>query len=313
MFAGRFGMERSLAVAMPLFVVYFLMLASMPKWPWLFFGSWIVLTLFKMFFWPAYHGEISKFGDKKNRGTEISWLFAINRGAGVLGPMIGGIVITVFGFPVLFVIAAGLALLASFPLLRTKERFRPMRMNYFEPWKILNRHSEMRVRWGMMGWVSHLVSTVYWPILMFFTLGAANIIGFIASANVLVMTMLGFVVGEVSDRMSRQKVLRLHLPFMVLGFLLRPLATTPLRVLLTDTLAKASFIGVHLPMWYRLYKRAERIGPLKYVTALEMILCVYKALGAMALIFVFSMTTPYVGLSIAFIIGAFFVSFFAFI
>ncbi|KKT92926.1 MAG: hypothetical protein A3I08_01605 [Candidatus Andersenbacteria bacterium RIFCSPLOWO2_02_FULL_46_11] len=310
---GRFGLERSLAISMPLFVVYFLTLAAIPTLPGLFYVSWILLALFKTFYWPAYHAEISKFGDKGNLGTEISWLMAINSGIGVLGPLIGGLVVTMFGFPVLFVIAAGLALFAGFPLLKTKERFNPVTLKYNKPWQILNQDGQRMVRWGMAGWGADLVYLVFWPIMMFTVLGTAGTLGLISSINAMIMTGLGFFVGEASDRMSRRKILRFHLPFMAIGYLLGPLAGGALRVFLTDTLMKASYVGVQLPMWHRLYRRARRVDPLLYATVLEMLICIYKILIALTLVAVFSMTTPTIGLGVTFIIAAVMSLFFVFI
>ena len=310
---GRFGLERSLAISMPLFVVYFLTLAAIPTLPGLFYVSWILLALFKTFYWPAYHAEISKFGDKGNLGTEISWLMAINSGIGVLGPLIGGLVVTMFGFPVLFVIAAGLALFAGFPLLKTKERFNPVTLKYNKPWQILNQDGQRMVRWGMAGLGADLVYLVFWPIMMFTVLGTAGTLGLISSINAMIMTGLGFFVGEASDRMSRRKILRFHLPFMAIGYLLGPLAGGALRVFLTDTLMKASYVGVQLPMWHRLYRRARRVDPLLYATVLEMLICIYKILIALTLVAVFSMTTPTIGLGVTFIIAAVMSLFFVFI
>ena len=310
---GRFGMERSLAISMPLFVIYFLTLAAVPTFPGLFYISWILLSLFKTFYWPAYHAEISKFGDKGNLGTEISWLMAINSGIGVIGPLIGGFVVMMLGFPVLFVMAASLALFAGFPLLRTKERFNPAKIKYKKPWQILNEDGQRMVRWGMAGWGADLVYLVFWPIAMFTVLGTAGSLGLISSMNALIMTVFGFVIGEASDRMSRRKILRFHLPFMAIGYLLGPLAGGALRVFLTDMLMKASYVGVQLPMWHRLYRRGKQVNPLLYATVLEMLICIFKALVALTLVVVFSMTTPVVGLGITFIIAAVMSLFFVFI
>ena len=311
--AGRFGMERSLAVSMPLFVVYFLTLATIPTFPGLFYMAWILLSLFKTFYWPAYHAEISKFGDQRNLGTEISWLMAINSGVGVFGPLIGGVVVTIFGFPVLFVMAACLALVAGFPLLRTKERLKPVKIKYATPWKLLSQDSLRMVRWGMAGWAADLVYLVFWPIMMFTVLGTASSLGLVSSLNALVMTAIGFVVGEASDRMARRKILRFHLPFMVIGYLLGPLAGGAMRVFLTDTLMKVSYVGVQLPMWYRLYQRGGRVGPLLYATVLEMLICIFKALCALVLVIIFSTTAPAAGLGIAFVMAAVMSLFFVFI
>lgn len=304
MFAGKFGLERSLAVSMPLFVIYFLMLASVPKMPGLFYIAWIVLAIFKTFFWPAYHAEIGKFSDKRNRGTEISWFYAVSRGAGVLGPVIGGFVIAIFGFSVLFVAAAGLSLFAVVPLLRTKEKFKPRDIKYGDPWKLILRRREVTLRWGMIGWGSHFVNTVYWPIFMFIVLGTTNLLGILVSLNVLVMTFLGFLVGEMSDRLSSKKVLRLHLPFYALGCLLRPLALSPIGILLTDMLAKAAFVGVHIPMWHRLYSKGGDKAPLNYTTALEMMVCIYKVMAALIVAGIFMVTVPYTGFVAVFVLAA---------
>lgn len=312
-FGGRFGMERSLAISTPLFVIYFLTLAAIPAVPGLFYVAWILLSLFKTFYWPAYHGEISRFGDRKNLGTEISWLMAIGNGMSVLGPLIGGVVVMLFGFPVLFVAAAGLALVAGIPLLRTKERFHPVKIKYSRPWQILGQDKERMVRWGMAGWAADLVYLVFWPITMFMTLGTAGWLGLLSSINALIMTGLGFVVGEASDRLPRRKVLWFHLPFMAIGFLLGPLATTFGRVFLTDTLMRASYTGVQLPMWHRLYRRSERVGSLLYATVLEMLIAIFKAMGALVLVGVFSVTTPAVGLGVTFVLAAVMSLFYAFL
>lgn len=118
------------------------------------------------------------------------------------------------------------------------------------------------------------------------------------------MTLLGFFIGEVSDRFSRRQIIRIHIPFMVLGFLFRPLAGTPLRVLLTDTLSKAALIGVRIPMWYRLYRQGRQAGALRYVVALEMVLAVSKAVVAFIMVGVFAVLLPYAGFTVGWAIAA---------
>ena len=306
MFAARFGLERSLAVAMPLFVTYFLTLAAMSGRPGLFWIAWILLTLFKIFYWPAYHTEMIKYGDSRNRGTELSWVFALTEGVGVLGPMTGGLVVTFLGFPVLFVLAAALALFAVVPLLRTKERYRAEGLKYYEPWLLMVSRRFRPALITMVGWGENLVDLVFWPVFMFIIVGGADVLGYIATVNILFMTLFGFFVGEISDRFSRQKILRVHLPFMALGYLLRPLATTPLRVLLTDSLAKTALIGIRIPQMYRLYVKGREAGALRYVLAMEMTLSISKCLLALTLGGVFLWLTPSAGFAVAFTVAAVF-------
>ncbi len=303
-FVGRFGSERSLSLAMPLFVIYFLTLASLPWLPGLFWVAWILLTLFKLFYWPAYHTEVCLFSEANNQGTELSWLYALSRGAGVLGPLAGGLIAAHFGFPVLFVAAACLALLAVFPLLRTKEDYRRLKFNYGTPWRIIASPRHRKMVLTMIGWGENLIDMVLWPIFMFIILGGAARLGLVASLNVLVMMLVGFFVGEISDRFSRKNIIRMHMPFMILGYLFRPVSSTPLRVLLTDTLSKTAFIGIRIPMWYRLYKQGRQVGALQYVVALEMALAVSKGVVALVLVAVFATVLPFTGFTIAWLLAA---------
>jgi hypothetical protein len=91
---------------------------------------------------------------------------------------------------------------------------------------------------------------------------------------------------------------------MVLGYLLRPLATTPLRVLLTDSLAKAALIGVRIPQMYRLYVRGREAGPLRQVLAMEMTLSISKCLLALALGGVFLVFAPSAAFAVTFMVAA---------
>lgn len=303
-FAGRYGLERSLSWSMPLFVVYFVTLAAIPFLPGLFWLTWVLLTLFKIFYWPAYHAEVCKYSDENNRGTELSWLFAFTQGVGVLGPVAGGLIAAYFGFSVLFVAAASLALLAVFPLLRTRERYRRQTYDYLSPWRIIVSRRHRGMVWTMLGWGENLIDLVFWPVFMFIILGGAAQLGLVASLNIVVMILLGFLVGEISDRFSYQKVLRWHIPFMVLGYLWRPLAGTWLRVFLTDALSKAAFIGVRIPMWHRLYRQGRQAGALSYVVALEIVLSISKAATAWVLAGVFAVALPQAGFTVAWLTAA---------
>lgn len=303
-FAYRFGLERSLSLAMPMFVVYFLMLAALPRAPELFWMAWVLLTVFKILYWPAAHAIIVRYGDRKNQGTELSWFFGLTYGVGIMGPLLGGIVATWFGFPVLFVIAAVTALFASFPLMKTRERYRPQDFPYAEAWRMMRAQKFRRLGWSMGGWIENLVDLVYWPIFMFIILGGADKLGFISSFNVFLMALLGFIIGEVSDRLPSRRILRLHLPFMFIGYLMRPIIFSPISVLLTDALGRAAYIGVRLPMWHFLYPRAKREGPLRYMVMIEMQLAVAKAVAAGGLAMVFWISSVYTGFIVAYLLAA---------
>ena len=102
----------------------------------------------------------------------------------------------------------------------------------------------------------------------------------------------------------RRRILRILIPFLALSYLFRPLVNSPIRGLLTDVFGRMSYIGVNIPMLYRLYTQSTRFGTLRYTIAFEMVLCIAKATTAWVLVFVFASVAPGAGFIIAFSMAA---------
>lgn len=305
-FAARFGFERSISVSLPFFVAYFLVLASVPYDHRLIWLAIPLLTLHKIFYWPAFHANFAKLGESSNRGTELSWMRVLQYGVGVLGPLFGGIVAAKFGFSTLFVITSGLILLSSVPLLKTRERYRPTFFGYSDPWKIIKARAYRNMTKAMAGMGENYIDMVFWPIFLFTVLGSTERLGVLSTMTIAIMTVMSFLIGEMSDRWPRSSVIRLHVPFMILGYGFRMFVATPVSAFLTDTLGRMAFAGVNLPMVHKLYAQANTTSIVRYMVAFEMVLSIAKAATGFILALVFLFTLPYTGFVIAFALAGLF-------
>lgn len=303
-FAARFGLERSLVTSLPFFIFYFLSLAAIPNMRGLVWLSIVLLTLHKIFYWPAFHAMMAEFGDGRNRGTELSWMSFIRYGVGVLGPFIGGAIAEFLGFPSLFIFASLLVLASSAPLLRRPDQYTQSSFPYKSPWKIITAPKYRNTTIAMLGWGENLIDMVYWPLFLFLVLGGTEKLGIYFSIALAVMTGIGFFIGDFTERYSRQRIVRAYLPFMVLGYLFRPLALGHMRVVLTDTLSRLSFAGVMIPMMYELYGQAKRGGSLRVGVALEILIAITKAITAFVLAVLFFTLAPYPAFIAAFLLAA---------
>jgi len=303
-FAARFGLERSLALSTPMFVLYFVALALIPEYPSFFWVALILLTTHKIFYWPAYHADFAKFSDGKNRGTELSWLTLIIYGTGILGPLLGGVIAAKFGFPVLFVFTGCTVLIAGIPMLRTTERFKITSFPYASAWRILRAKQHRGMAVAMLGMGEELVHLIIWPIFLFIALDSVEQLGFVTSFAVAVMTVWGFIVGELSDRAPKSNSLQRSVPWLVGGNISRVLAITFLPALIIDTFVRIATVKVRTPMLMKLYGEAKRVGPLRYSVAFETALAVAKAVTAWIFVGIFLATTPATGFIIVFWIGA---------
>lgn len=288
MFAARFGYERSLTVSAPIFVVYFLLLTQLPQHPSYFWLAVVVLTAFKSLYWPAYHANFAQFTDAKNQGTEQSWVHFVQYGVGILGPILGGIVATLYGFPALFLVAAASVALAGLSLLRTREAYDVVSYRYGDAWRLMKRRRHRSMVVGMVGWGENLIFLAIWPVYMFTVLQQVETVGLFASISAAIATLFGFVAGEMSDRISPRRLLRYVAPIMSLSYIWRIFAFGPARVLIGDVLARTTVVGVDVPFVARLYSEGRRAGVLTYAVAFEMALSITKALVAILLIGLFA-------------------------
>ncbi len=303
-FAARFGLERSLVLSTPIFIVYFVTLALLPGRPELFWLAIVLLTLHKIFYWPAFYTVMARYGDGGNRGTELSWMFFLNYGIGVLGPLAGGLVVVTYGFPALFVAAAIVVTAASLALLKTTERDGQQDIEYSAPWKIIFNSRHWRMVVATLGQGEYLVHQFFWPLFMFIILGNAGKLGFVAALSAIPMVLVAFVVGEASDVHTPRRVLRWSTPFLSLAHILSPLATTSLRVLLGGGYRMMASSAVNISFLTKLYGDGKRLGPLKYLTAFEIVLAVSKAIVGWLLVLIFMSVAPYAGFAAAFFLAA---------
>lgn len=302
--AARFGLEKSLVLSLPIMVVYFIVLAAIPQASWLVWAAIVLLTAHKIFYWPAYHALFAKFSNSHNRGTELSWMRLLREGVGILGPLTGGIIATVFSFSTLFIFTAALVLMSAIPLLKTKESYRASNFTYGDTWRLILSRRYRNMTLAMAGMGENLIDMVFWPVFLFIILGSTETLGIVSSVNIAIMTFIGFFIGEMSDHLPRKYVLRLHLPFLVISYLLRPLAGTRAQGFLTETLSRVAYGGVNLPMTYRLYSEAQTTSIIRYTVAFELVLAIAKALTALLLVVIFSSTLPYTGFVMTFTLAA---------
>ncbi len=292
-FASRFGLERSIVTSLPCFVLYFVALSLLPQAPFAIFGSLIFLTLHKVLYWPAYYTIFARFSDADNRGTELSWLGVFQYGAGIGGPAIGALIASTWGFPTLFLLAGALVLLSGIPLMRMRHVYRITDFSYASPWKMLKRVEYRKTFISTLGWGENLIDVLFWPLFLFITWGSLGSLGVYLSISLLIMTLVSFLIGDKAEKVSKERLVRTYIPFMMIGYLLRMVAFTPLRIVFTDSLARVSLTGVMIPMMYKVYSQAKGTRSLEFAVAFELVLAISKAITALIIAFLFMFLPVY--------------------
>jgi MFS family permease len=221
--------------------------------------AWLfVASLAEAFYWPVYHAAVAVLSGR-SRGRELGIRTAAGAVAGVVGPLLGGVLLQRYGAAVDFGLAALLTLLSVLPLLALPpiEAGAPPRAA--ETLRGLDR-SALLV-FSADGWMTACLGMA-WPMALFTILGSAyDAFGLANAAAGLAGAVGGLACGRAIDRGGRGRYLLIVCGALALVFALRSAASwAPTLGVLAHTLGAVT-AGLYAPLLMSVvYDRAKDSG-----------------------------------------------------
>lgn len=205
----RIGLRNGLIVGTSIEACGFLFLANVHSvGPWLV-AYVIIAACGTAFYWTCYHACVARLGDEEHRGAQVSAREAIFALTGIIGPLFGGFVLTLFGPFYAFAAAALVNSLAIVPL------FAVPKMEIL-PELTIKRDTKL-FAFGMSfsdGLVA-LAVNFGWRIVLFKTLGENfNAYGGAIAAAGLGGAIMGIGVGRMIDLGHHKRSVQIGLAFM---------------------------------------------------------------------------------------------------
>ncbi|MBU1039045.1 MFS transporter [Patescibacteria group bacterium] len=286
--ANRFGYETSIALSTVSQAIYLLTL-FLSAWSW----WWLVITVVayagqKSLYWPAYHADFAHNSDSAEQGKELSGLSVCIALVYVLGPLLAGLLLTFFSWLWLFIIGSFILLLSNWPLLRTKEIFKPTDFSYWDTYKQVFGRQNWRRLLAYIGFGEELIVMVLWPVFIAVVLVNYAEIGAVVAASTLVMALVTLYIGKLSDEQDAGKVLRLSVLVYFLSWLGRLATRLPFSVFVVDAWSRVSKNAVIIPLMSITYRRSKLTSVMAGGVFFEMSLSVGKIVAALILLAIFS-------------------------
>jgi len=281
-------------------IVYFLTLSQIPNHKELIILSIFLVTAYKILFWPAYHADFAHYSKSGYRGREMSMLSFVSTISTIIGPIIGGLILSGFGFEILYIIVSIISLVSIIPLFTTKEKFQPHTFSYkkafqriFSPYDHYKRNDFLTY----FGFGEELIAAVGWPIFIYIIIEKYYLMGIILGAVTIALSLISLYVGKLSDILNTNGEKKLLYSSEILRFIswfIRPFAGNWLGVLLVDILSSGSKIGINYPIMTSAYNKGDdHRGFLKYMTFFEMSLAIGKMFISFFAFLIVSLFTGY--------------------
>lgn len=222
------------------------------------------------FYWLAYHTFFSELTDDKNQGQELAISSSLSALVSIGGPAFGGLVISYFGFGVLFLITGILILLASFFLKFIPKQKNVVKIDILEIAKALSPRKESKSMLAIMGvGIVDSATLYFWPIFTFPILAGFVGVGLMGSLSALVASIACIAIGFLSDKFSPKRLLNIVSSLDSITWVLSIIIRTPMQVFTISAIRALTTPAQFLTVDALSYERARHINLMAYIVQRE--------------------------------------------
>jgi len=213
-------------------------------------------------FWPAFHTDFCRFSEKSYQGTAVGRLNLVCLAPTVVSPIIGGWILVLFGYSVLFTVVLVVLFASAIPLFLSKETHVAYTDSYLAAWgrifKKKNRKVSLAIIANSMEWG---VNGYLWPIFMSILAIGYGTMGGITAFSIAMSGLFALYIGKLSNRLiNRVRFLNVGSILTSVSWLTKIFVTTPFTAFLAQALYRVCRTTANIPFQTFLYKKASLKG-----------------------------------------------------
>lgn len=302
---SRIGLKISMILGSLFLVGYFVFLYLLSNnW---FLALFLVLgciTLFRILYWTPYHTDFAEFTDKRSRGKEIAFLVSVATLVSISLPFVAGLILNKFDFSILFLISIIIASISIIPIIllgSVKEKYS---YSYWQTFRELfkEKNRKLFLAYGGDG-AEEVVGVVIWPIFIFQLLhGNYLAVGIISSLIVVASVVLRLVIGVLTDKMSKRRLIKVGSVLYALGWVGKIFIQTAFQIFIVSSYHSFAAIIRRTPFTTLMYEQAADRG--HYVDEYTVLREVSLNIGRVLMLVLLFILFYFVGLTFAFVLAA---------
>ncbi len=257
-FSAKYGFKHSIFASLPFLIMFYWMLFSIkPEKLWLFITA-SAYGANNAFYYMGYHLDFTDSSHKKTRGKEIGIAKIISMVFNVLGPLIGGVILSLTDFKTIFFSVICLLGLSVMPLFFSKDRHMPFKFSLKKilrimPLKMLIKDTAVFLGHG----IESGISSVIWPLFIYKILSGFRSIGLASTISLAFSLCFCFIIGRLADKKGK-KILGLGSIANSAIWLIRTAIKTITGVYIFDSAKGISQIMIDVPFQKISYDKAKK-------------------------------------------------------
>lgn len=221
---------------------------------WLFFYM-SYLALCDIFYWLPYHSYYAVAGDHADRGKQVGVLFGLITLLSMVAPLVGGILITHFGFSTLCVFATAIMLISSVPIFFLPVLSAGETMTFKSAYKSIDKRGLiLQLGDGFMA-----MHTFVWTIALFYLVGNYVTFGILTAFQLFMTSLMFLVLGYYLDKGKGKWIMFTGVVLIALVIILRAFwVTTIPQIIIIDIIFALAFTFHFSSFGVALYTLAKK-------------------------------------------------------
>ncbi len=308
MFMSRTSLKNSMLWSLPFLLLYLISLYCFSSSPFIFaFLAIISIVFYRVLYWIPFNTNFAELSDPLQRGRQLALFQAVVSIISIFVPMAAGFIVAEFGFQVLFFLSIILTLVSMIPFVfmrrSSDEKFS---FSYIQSFKELFKKANRRLLLAYGGdGAQSVAGFAVWPIFIYQILNGQYLsVGLISSVIIFITIILQLIFGDLSDRISKKKLVKLGSFLYSSGWFLKIFIDTGFQIFVIGTFHNFAAIVNRLPFDTLMYERAADQGHYvdEYTVLREMALSIGRIIMLIILIILFEFFN--LSLPIAFLLAA---------
>ncbi len=255
--AKRIGLVQTIILRYPFVLLYFILLYFLESTNIPIFIIAILGGLNSAFYWMPLHILFASNTQSKTLGDSTGKLFALPQVASIASPLVGGLVAVSFGFKALIGIVFVILIISVLPILNAQ----PIKISF--SFKIKNgiklfRKYPKYFLAEVFDNIGRETEAIIWPIFVYLSLAQIESVGLIGTLLALSSAIFTMLVGKISDKYQKRKIIKLGAILLFAVWVIRFLAKSEVAFYLITILA--GFFTVVLLVFFAalIYKISQK-------------------------------------------------------
>ena len=245
----KFGVKHCMLFSTPFLFLYYLGLWQIEALGGLLFLLIPILAIHDLFYWPAFHIDFARFSEEKSRSKQLSYRHTAIALSSAASPLIGGIVLTSFGYPILFTIVIVMLFVSVFPLFLSSEVHERYTDSFGEAYREIFQKKYRNKSIAFFGeGIEIILHIIIWPIFLFTLAISYSSIGLISSVALFAGVIFVLYLGRLIDKIGHARLLPVGAVLNAFTWPIKMFVATPFDAFVVNTLHQFTRLTALMPL-----------------------------------------------------------------